>query len=700
MRQLVQASIVLVLTLSWGALPVSAEATAELLVDIEISGGESGSSPYDFIPVSRSGFRVVFGACDNSEVEVWSSDGTESGTFPLPGVSVPCGSPDLPEPVASGELGFYLAHTAGKLHLWRTDGTAAGTFRLTPDRIGPIRELTPFGEGVAFLVGNTIWQSNGSLIGARPLVALPVEAVEPHFLKGLDDWIFFVARYGSSSFDEQLWVTDGTETGTIPLTDFHTLAFDAEAPPEMAKVGSTAFFVAENRLWKTNGTAAGTQPVLTSFNTGAFPADLVVFKGALFFMGDTNRSPVGRGLWRSNGTAAGTELVGLIGTPAGSSSWLTVAGNRLFFSAGDGVHGTELWVSDGTDLGTSLVRDIAPGAASSQPAWIAAAGSQIFFAANDGTSGSELWKSDGTEAGTRRVQDIAPGAGSSNPEELTISGGHLYFAASDGIHGEEPWALALEGDGGCVPSSLVLCLGGGRFRVAADWRAQGTRGDGHAVTLTEDTGYFWFFDAGNVEVILKVLDGGGINGYHWVFYGALSNVEYALTVTDTETGAVRRYENPAGRLASVADTEAFQSLGGTGAGGTVVAEPLVEEPLVASWLEAAEAACAPSSTRLCLNNGRFAVEARWSAQGNTGAGQVVALPGGDTGYFWFFNPDNVEVVLKVLDGRTLNDRFWVFYGALSDVEYTLTVTDTVTGTVKTYTNPNGRLASVADTGAF
>lgn len=73
---------------------------------------------------------------------------------------------------------------------------------------------------------------------------------------------------------------------------------------------------------------------------------------------------------------------------------------------------------------------------------------------------------------------------------------------------------------------------------------------------------------------------------------------------------------------------------------------------------------------------------------------------GDTGYFWFFNPANVEVVLKVLDGRALNDRFWVFYGALSSVEYELTVTDTQTGAVREYRNPSGRLASSADTGEF
>jgi hypothetical protein len=109
--------------------------------------------------------------------------------------------------------------------------------------------------------------------------------------------------------------------------------------------------------------------------------------------------------------------------------------------------------------------------------------------------------------------------------------------------------------------------------------------------------------------------------------------------------------------------------------------------------------CVAGPTRLCLSNGRFAVEARWKNTGQTGDGHAVTLTG-DTGTFWFFQESNVEVVLKVLDGRPANGKFWVFYGALSDVEYTLTVTDTQTGVMKTYTNPKGRLASVADTGAF
>ena len=112
--------------------------------------------------------------------------------------------------------------------------------------------------------------------------------------------------------------------------------------------------------------------------------------------------------------------------------------------------------------------------------------------------------------------------------------------------------------GSCVPGPSRLCLGGARFSVEIAWKDfAGNRGTGKAVGLTDDTGWFWFFDPANVEVVLKVLDGTPLNGHHWVFYGALSSVEYMVTVTDTQTGEVNVYKNPSGRLASVADTAAF-----------------------------------------------------------------------------------------------------------------------------------------------
>jgi hypothetical protein len=113
------------------------------------------------------------------------------------------------------------------------------------------------------------------------------------------------------------------------------------------------------------------------------------------------------------------------------------------------------------------------------------------------------------------------------------------------------------------------------------------------------------------------------------------------------------------------------------------------------------ASCAPGPGNLCLNGGRFRVEVEWAvaSQGASGRGRAVAVTG-DTGYFWFFDEANVELMLKVLDGRAVNGKFWVFFGALSNVAYTVTVTDTQTGERKTYVNPDGVMASVADVTAF
>jgi hypothetical protein len=260
---------------------------------------------------------------------------------------------------------------------------------------------------------------------------------------------------------------------------------------------------------------------------------------------------------------------------------------------------------------------------------------------------------------------------------------------------------------GCTPGPTALCLNNGRFLVQAAWKDfTGNSGVGQAVKLTGDTGYFWFFDPGNVEVVLKVLDGRGLNDNWWVFYGALSTVEYVITVTDTESGATRTYVNPSGTLASVADTSAIrdQPTVGSSAATADAAAGADWDPsdlALATALSTEKAGtCAPTSTSLCLQGNRFRVEATWrDFQGNTGTAQAVPLTN-DTGYFWFFSSANIELMLKILNGTGLNHKWWVFYGALSSVEYHITVTDTVTGNVKTYNNPAGTLGSRADTDAL
>jgi hypothetical protein len=131
-------------------------------------------------------------------------------------------------------------------------------------------------------------------------------------------------------------------------------------------------------------------------------------------------------------------------------------------------------------------------------------------------------------------------------------------------------------------------------------------------------------------------------------------------------------------------------------GDTVVRSNIVRVDVVAAN------ACLPDATTLCLNGGRFQVRAQWTASGgNTGPGQAVSMTN-DTGYFWFFGADNVELVVKVLNGCALqNPSYWVFASGLTNVGVDLTVTDIQTGTTKTYHNPvNQPFVAIQDTGAF
>jgi hypothetical protein len=193
--------------------------------------------------------------------------------------------------------------------------------------------------------------------------------------------------------------------------------------------------------------------------------------------------------------------------------------------------------------------------------------------------------------------------------------------------------------------------------------------------------------------MVKVLDGRTINGNFWVFLGSLSNVAYTVTVTDVETGAVWTHDNPEGVVASVADTSAFPASGEVASSDNPPPGfgPATEGP----------SPCGGSSTNaLCFVNGRFRAEAVWKAP-SIGTGPAVAVPlTGLSGAMWFFSPNNLELILKVVDGRVVNGKFWVFVGGLTDVEYDLIVTDTQTGSVWRHHNSPGELTSLADTTAF
>ncbi|HEX4962415.1 MAG TPA: alpha/beta hydrolase-fold protein [Thermoanaerobaculia bacterium] len=117
--------------------------------------------------------------------------------------------------------------------------------------------------------------------------------------------------------------------------------------------------------------------------------------------------------------------------------------------------------------------------------------------------------------------------------------------------------------------------------------------------------------------------------------------------------------------------------------------------------DASAGACVPGETALCVSHGRFRLEVAWDTNGSSGTGHVVPGAAADSGLFWFFGPDNWELLVKVIDGCALNGKYWVFSAATTDVHYVLTVADTATGRVVRYENPAGKAAAaITDTSAF
>lgn len=266
--------------------------------------------------------------------------------------------------------------------------------------------------------------------------------------------LFFVADDGIHGLD--LWITDGTASGTRIVKDFQWTA-PWFRPRELTAMGGLVYFSGADgahgeELWVSDGTDAGTH-LVADVNVG--PASAIawvmnVIGRTLFFVADDGIH--GWELWASDGTRAGTHLVADIMPGSGSSGVMqsAVASNRFYFYANDGIHGSELWTSLGTSATTRMVKDIHSGSVGSAIAGhdLAAAsfGNWLFFSADDGVHGPELWVTNGTAAGTTLVADIHPGSAGSAEEyghDPITADGKLFFFADDGTHGAELWALPL-----------------------------------------------------------------------------------------------------------------------------------------------------------------------------------------------------------------------------------------------------------------
>lgn len=250
------------------------------------------------------------------------------------------------------------------------------------------------------------------------------------------------------------------------------------------------------------------------------------------------------------------------------------------------------------------------------------------------------------------------------------------------------------GPGNCPADTL--CLLNGRFRVTATWQNQFNGASGVArvprrnsalpATFYNLSGFLYFEDPNNIELIVKILDFGDVVK---VFYGQLTNLRFTISVLDTRTNQTKTYTNTAGECGG------FDNAGFPSNAVRAIRKPAGPQPTTG---QSVQGTCRTDADTLCLLNNRFEVEMTWRNQFNNTSG--VGIPtrlSNLTGAFAFTDRANLETLVKTLE---FPDRFLVIFGALSNLEYTLRLRDTVTGAVETYTNPAGRYCGGLDNDAF
>ena len=243
--------------------------------------------------------------------------------------------------------------------------------------------------------------------------------------------------FSGTTFDNgtELWKTDGTTAGTVLVKDINP-GPESSAPQQAVKVGTKYYFIANDgihgfELWSTEGTGA-TTVLVKDVNPGTESSNITELTavGSTLFFANVD------GLWKSNGTDEST--VRILENTNGRQENLTNVSGKLFFTSHAGPElGKELWKSDGTILGTAMIKDIQPGPLSSNPDDLKNLGGRLYFSAFTNTHGIELWSSNGTAAGTILEKDINPGVLNSSPQSMFLLEDQIMLFATDPNAGRE-----------------------------------------------------------------------------------------------------------------------------------------------------------------------------------------------------------------------------------------------------------------------
>lgn len=536
--------------------------------------------------VARAGGCWVFPARDHRGFEPWCSEGSADSMRLLLDVNNSAPSSEPERLTAIGDRVVFAASDAtGARHIWASDGMPgfAESLTATSGVSGTDRDLTGLGE-VALFFGppaRSLWRTDGTVEGTAVVGDLDMR--EPVRLQGR------IYVFGQDGSDSGIWeVTGDAVRLAVPLP----LSPSLYSP---VALGDAIYFRGTgDALWRTDGTTAGTWRVAAMPEAASLAGPPVLLDGLLYFVAYRPSSFHEDEIWESDGSPdSGSPVAAVpeIRAPALGGAPLHVHGNALFFgaevispvtgpggliyrfvpslglevlaastaylgepsfaSAGpwvyfpfdDALHGRELWRSDGTEAGTTMVADLHVGG-SSYPTELAGAGDRLFFAAWDAAHGRELWVVNASGS-VALVSDIAPGAFSSDPKDLTLVGNTLFFTADDGHTGRELWALP-EAAFGPPPPPVGPYLSdpdvpGFRFKVRitnqlGDATAGGHEGDCIAETLCVSGAL-----AGRSEAFLRVV-GPKPNGKLWPTLVKFSTSRVEVWVEQTASGELRYYD--------------------------------------------------------------------------------------------------------------------------------------------------------------
>lgn len=305
------------------------------------------------------------------------------------------------------------------------------------------------GPALATDKGMELWITDGTANGTTLIkdIRSGLASSNPkNFIVWQNQLIFTADQNGNQSGGNNLFKSDLTEIGTINMAsgiNFYTAPFVFN---DNLYIGRESFYSAQTTTAPVNSTFL---PIPTATPSDP-PTYLGIINNELIF-----KHPAtflnGSELWKTDFNFSGTSLIKDInpGNATSSPSDFVLFNNKGYFTADDGTNGRELWVTDGTTAGTNIVLDLFAGATGSNPNNLTIYNNALYFTADHPTLGREIFKMTISETITN-LRNIASGNASSNPQNLFVFNDVLYFSADDGINGNELWVS--EG----FPSNTIL----------------------------------------------------------------------------------------------------------------------------------------------------------------------------------------------------------------------------------------------------